>query len=54
VFSFGAASHEGPTRERANAPFTFLLAGEGWKEKLAESTDQHSEPPNKKMMVKVN
>jgi hypothetical protein len=29
------------------------VVGEGWKEKLSDPTDQHSEPPNKKMIVKV-
>jgi hypothetical protein len=29
------------------------LLGEGWKEKLAEPTDQHDSPPNKHIVVKV-
>jgi len=53
-FSVGTFSHEGPTREEADVPFSVTLVGEGWKEKLAEPTDQHSEPPNKKIIVKVS
>lgn len=28
--------------------------GEGWNETLSEPTDQHTSPPNKKMVVKVS
>jgi len=31
----------------------FTLFGEGWKEKLAEPTDQHVSPPNKHIFLKV-
>jgi hypothetical protein len=31
----------------------FTLFGKGWKEKLAEPTDQHNSPPNKRIVVQV-
>jgi short subunit dehydrogenase-like uncharacterized protein len=34
--------------------FKFTLRGEGWQEKLAEQSDQHSEPPNKTVTVVVS
>jgi hypothetical protein len=47
-------SHEGPSEEkRKNLIVNLTLLGEGWKEKLAEPTDQHDSPPNKHIAVKV-
>lgn len=36
-----------------NVTFTITLVGEGWDEKLLESTDEHANPPNKTKVVKV-
>jgi len=55
VFSGGFISHEGPSEEqRKNSYVDLTLLGEGWKEKLAEPTDQHDSPPNKHIVVKVS
>ena len=54
MFSGGLISHEGPSEEqRKNSYVDLTLFGEGWKEKLAEPTDQHDSPPNKHIVVKV-
>jgi hypothetical protein len=54
VFSGGLISHEGPSEEqRKNSYVNLTLLGEGWKEKLAEPTDQHDSPTNKHIVVKV-
>jgi hypothetical protein len=54
VFSGGFISHEGPSEEQMkNSYADMTLFGEGWKEKLAEPTDQHDSPPNKRIVVKV-
>ena len=48
------ASHEGPKPElMENTHFSITFRASGWKEKLAEPTDTHSEPPNKEMITKV-
>jgi hypothetical protein len=53
-FSAGFVTHEGPNREEMDkVKFTITLVGEGWEERLSEPTDQHTEPPNKKKVVKV-
>jgi hypothetical protein len=36
-----------------NSYFNLTLFGEGWKERLAEPTDEHNLPPNKRVVVKV-
>ena len=55
MFSGGCISHEGPSEEhRKNFYMNLTLFGEGWKEKLAEPTDQHDSPPNKHIVVKVS
>lgn len=55
IFSFGLASHEGPSEEQAeNTYFSFTFFGEGWEEKLSEPTDSHIEAPNKKLIAKVS
>jgi hypothetical protein len=47
-------SHEGPSEEeRKKSYINLTLLGEGWKENLAEPTDQHDSPPNKHIVVKV-
>jgi hypothetical protein len=48
-------SHEGPTEEsRKNATFEVKFRGEGWSDKVAEGTDQHSGPPDTVLITKVN
>ncbi|CAG7835297.1 unnamed protein product [Allacma fusca] len=52
LFTFGMVKSGGPTREQAaNGTFKFILTAYGWSEKLAEPTDQHTTPPNKKMRL---
>lgn len=54
LFSLGFVSHEGPSRHSADSTkFTFTLSGQGWAEKLSDVAEDHTEPPNKKMVVKV-
>lgn len=53
-FSAGAASHEGPKPEAMeNSHFSITFQASGWKDKLAEPTDKHTDPPNKEMITKV-
>nr|CAD7432905.1 unnamed protein product [Timema monikensis] len=54
IFSGGTVSHEGPSEDSMkNTHFSITLFGEGWKEKLTDPTDQHTQPPNKTIVVKV-
>ncbi|XP_055706315.1 saccharopine dehydrogenase-like oxidoreductase [Phlebotomus papatasi] len=54
-FSFGFASHEGPSEEkRKNSKFTMWFQGEGWPQALAEGEDQYTDPPTKKLVTKVS
>jgi hypothetical protein len=54
MFSGGAVSLEGPSAEnRKKSYVNLMLFGEGWSEKLAESTDQHDSLPNKHVVIKV-
>jgi hypothetical protein len=54
MFSGGAITHEGPSAESMKKSYiNLMLFGEGWTEKLAEPTDQHDSPPNKRVVVKV-
>ncbi|KAG5673995.1 hypothetical protein PVAND_003990 [Polypedilum vanderplanki] len=54
-FTFGAASHEGPTEEaNEHSVMEMFFLGEGWKETLNEPTDQFIIPPNKKIVTKVS
>jgi hypothetical protein len=47
-------SREGPSEDQMKKSYmNMTLLGEGWKEKLAEPTDQHDSPPNKHIVVKV-
>lgn len=53
-FSGGAASREGPSEQRMeNSHFSITFKAVGWKEKLAEVTDKHTDSPNKEMITKV-
>lgn len=54
LFSFGYFSHEGPSEEtQEHTVFTFTLFGDGWKEKLAEGTDQYKSPTDSTIVAKV-
>jgi short subunit dehydrogenase-like uncharacterized protein len=54
-FSLGIFSREGPKEEQnENLNFEIFCHGQGWKEKLAEPTDQFTTPINKRMTVKVS
>jgi hypothetical protein len=37
-----------------NTYFSVTLFGEGWKERLAEPTDEHNSLPDKRVVVKVD
>lgn len=55
VFSFGSFDHEGPSKEEMeNTSFSITLAGKGWEEILTEPTDEHKEPPKKKLITRVS
>ncbi|XP_059612217.1 saccharopine dehydrogenase-like oxidoreductase isoform X2 [Phlebotomus argentipes] len=55
LFSFGFASHEGPSEEKMkNTKFTMWFQGAGWPEALAEGEDQYADPPTKKLVTKVS
>lgn len=54
VFSFGAASHEGPPEQKMNnTQFTFLFTGNGWAEKSADSKTRQNDDPVKTHVTKV-
>lgn len=54
LFTLGFISHEPPTEETLNnTHYSITFLARGWKEKLSEPTDVHSEPPNKEMVTKV-
>jgi short subunit dehydrogenase-like uncharacterized protein len=55
LFTLGVFSEEGATREQikeAKASMTFI--GYGFPEKLKEPEDQHTSPPSKKMIVRLD
>lgn len=55
LFSYGFVSHESPkreTQEQARLSITFKALG--WTEKLAEPTNKHTDPPNKKVITKIS
>ncbi|KAM0735094.1 Saccharopine dehydrogenase-like oxidoreductase [Formica fusca] len=55
LFSYGFVSHESPKREtHEQAHFSITFKALGWTEKLAETTDKHTDPPNKKVITKVS
>uniref|UniRef100_A0A1L8D951 Putative conserved plasma membrane protein n=1 Tax=Nyssomyia neivai TaxID=330878 RepID=A0A1L8D951_9DIPT len=54
IFSFGFASHEGPSEEkRKNSKFTMWFQGKGWSDVLSEGEDQYKDPPTKTLVTKV-
>jgi len=57
VFSAGLVSHEGPSESlMERTSFVMTMKALGWpkSEKLAEPTDQYTDPPSKTLMVKVS
>lgn len=57
VFSLGFISHEGPSEEAMERTyFSMTMKALGWpqSERLAEPTDQYTNPPTKSLMVKVS
>ncbi|KAG8238949.1 hypothetical protein J437_LFUL018699 [Ladona fulva] len=53
-FSGGFISHDGPTEEVMKAThFQMTFNLEGWKEPLAEVTDNHAAAPDKRMLAQV-
>lgn len=54
LFSFGAASHEGPPEQKMNnTQFTFLFTGNGWNEKSADYKTRPNGEPGKTHTTKV-
>lgn len=55
LFSGGFVSHESPKQETQECSrFSITFKALGWTKKLAEPTDQHTDPPNKKVITKVS
>lgn len=57
IFSLGFISHEGPSEESMkNSKFSITFFGQGWpkEEALSEPTDQHTNPPSKKIVTRVS
>ncbi|KAG5673996.1 hypothetical protein PVAND_003991 [Polypedilum vanderplanki] len=53
-FSFGFASHEGPTEIRnANTKFETLFVARGWNEKFENPNEEITIPMNKKMITRA-
>ncbi|XP_057324003.1 saccharopine dehydrogenase-like oxidoreductase [Microplitis mediator] len=54
-FSGGFVSHEGPNPESMEkTQFSITFKATGWKDKLTEPTDKHTEPPSKEVIAKVS
>lgn len=54
IYSAGYFSREGPSEEtQKNTVFTITLCGQGWKEKLAEGSDEYKSPPDSTIVAKV-
>lgn len=54
IFSFGAASHEGPKEEtNENVNFEMTFYGEGWKETQPDHPEKFDLPINKKLTTRV-
>lgn len=55
IFSWGFVTIEGPKPENVEKTrFSMIFKAFGWSEKVAESTDKHTNPPNKKLITKVS
>jgi hypothetical protein len=54
LFSFGFASHEGPTEERnVNTNFETLFVGKGWNEIFPNPLEEIKLPMNQKIVTRV-
>lgn len=55
VMTAGVFTSAGPDREELKKlSFTVTLIGQGWAEQLASGSDQHNEPPDSSITVKVS
>lgn len=55
LFSGGFISREAPDPKMCEkTSFSMTFKALGWTEKLAESTDKHTDPPNKTVITKVS
>lgn len=54
IFTFGIFKAGGPTKEQmSQATMKLVFLGEGWPERLSEPSDQHADPPSKKIRASV-
>ncbi|CAG2060162.1 unnamed protein product [Timema podura] len=54
LLSGGLVGFDPSEKAMSNLYFSFTLYGKGWKDKMTEPTDQHTEKPNKTLVVKVS
>jgi hypothetical protein len=55
LFTNGFINRENPNMEKHKSiRFDMTIVARGWTEKLAEPTDKHTDPPNKKVITKVS
>ncbi|XP_036148686.1 saccharopine dehydrogenase-like oxidoreductase [Monomorium pharaonis] len=55
LFTYGLISRENPDMELFKSTyFDMTFVAYGWTEKLAEPTDKHIDPPNKKVITKIS
>ncbi|XP_018362845.1 PREDICTED: saccharopine dehydrogenase-like oxidoreductase isoform X2 [Trachymyrmex cornetzi] len=55
LFSYGFISYENPNPEmQKSTHFSITFKASGWTEKLSEPTDEHTDPPNKKVITRVS
>ena len=55
LFTYGLVSREKPDIELFKSThFDMTFVAYGWTEKLAELTDKHTDPPNKKVITKIS
>jgi short subunit dehydrogenase-like uncharacterized protein len=55
VFTFGKFSKTGPSREQLKGcGFSYWFFGKGWKDTMADSAQQHEEPPDTEVVARVD
>nr|CAD7603121.1 unnamed protein product [Timema genevievae] len=54
LLSGGLVGFDPSEKAMSNLYFSFTLYGKGWKDKMTEPTDQHTEKPNRTLVVKVS
>nr|CAD7420398.1 unnamed protein product [Timema poppensis] len=54
LLSGGLVGFDPSEKAMNNLNFSFTLYGKGWKDKMAEPTDRHTEKPDKTLVVKVS